>query len=217
MATEHQRDLAIILIDARHGVREQTRRHSIIPGLLGIDHVVVAINKMALENWSEERFNEIRSEYTELAQSLDWKDLRFLPMAALSGDNVVEPSQNMPWHKGPTLMHIIENVHIGKDLTQKDLRFPIQWVNRPNLNFRGSPGKIASGVVRVGQEVKVMPSDGIWSSKRSTPLMVLLMQLFRLMSVTLTFEDEVDASRGDTVVPKQAKPMVANRFEAMMV
>lgn len=210
-------DLAIILIDARHGVQEQTRRHSYIVRLLGIDHVVVAINKMDLENWSEERFNEIRSEYTELAQKLGLKDLRFLPMSALSGDNVVEPSQNMPWHKGPTLMHIIENVHIGKDLTQKDLRFPIQWVNRPNLNFRGFSGQIASGVVRVGQEVKVMPSGRDTVIKEIHAPDGLVDEAFSPMSVTLTFEDEVDASRGDTVVPKQAKPMVANRFEAMMV
>ena len=210
-------DLAIILIDARHGVQEQTRRHSYIVRLLGIDHVVVAINKMDLENWSEERFNEIRSEYTELAQKLGLKDLRFLPMSALSGDNVVEPSQNMPWHKGPTLMHIIENVHIGKDLTQKDLRFPIQWVNRPNLNFRGFSGQIASGVVRVGQEVKVMPSGRDTVIKEIHAPDGLVDEAFSPMSVTLTFEDEVDASRGDTVVPKQAKPMVANRFEAVMV
>jgi len=210
-------DLAIILIDARHGVQEQTRRHSYIVRLLGIDHVVVAINKMDLENWSEERFNEIRSEYTELAQKLGLKDLRFLPMSALSGDNVVEPSQNMPWHKGPTLMHIIENVHIGKDLTQKDLRFPIQWVNRPNLNFRGFSGQIASGVVRVGQEVKVMPSGRDTVIKEIHAPDGLVDEAFAPMSVTVTFKDEVDVSRGDTVVPKQAKPMVANRFEAMMV
>ncbi len=210
-------DLAIILIDARHGVQEQTRRHSYIVRLLGINHVVVAINKMDLENWSEDRFNEIKSEYTELAKKLGLKDLRFLPMSALSGDNVVEPSQNMPWHKGPTLMHIIESVHIGKDLTQKDLRFPIQWVNRPNLNFRGFSGQIASGVVRVGQEIKVMPSGRDTVIKEIHAPDGLVDEAFAPMSVTLTFEDEVDASRGDTVVPKQAKPMVANRFEAMMV
>src|SRR6056297_2929431 len=149
-------DLAVILVDARHGVLTQTRRHSFIVSLLGIRHVVVAINKMDLVDYSQQRFEEICSAYREFAQRLDLPDLHFIPISALDGDNVVDRSENMPWFSGSTLMNFLENVYIGSDRNLQDFRMPVQLVNRPDLNFRGFCGTIASGIVRAGEEIMVL-------------------------------------------------------------
>jgi len=151
-------DLAIILIDARHGVLTQTKRHSFIVSLLGIRHVVVTINKMDLVGYDQARFDQICQDYKEFASRLDLPDLHFIPLAALHGENVVDPSTNMPWYRGSTLMNFLETVYIGSDRNLEDFRLPIQYVNRPNLDFRGFCGTIASGIVRQGDEVMVLPS-----------------------------------------------------------
>ena len=168
---------AVILIDASHGVQVQTRRHSYIVRLLGIKHVVVAINKMDIVDWSEERFEEIRADYANFAAKLGLEDVRFLPMSALLGDNVVDPSEHMPWYNGPTLMHVLENVHIGGDRNLRDFRLPVQWVNRPNLNFRGFAGQVASGTIRPGEAIQVMPSGKKPPSKKCLVPMVPLKRL----------------------------------------
>ncbi|MCV6627632.1 MAG: GTP-binding protein, partial [Cellvibrionaceae bacterium] len=151
-------DLAVILIDARHGVATQTRRHSYIASLLGIKHVVVAVNKMDLKNFSEDVFEQIKSDYLAFAESLNIADLHFVPMSALEGDNVVNASDNMPWYHGQTLMQVLESVNLVGDRNLTDFRFPVQYVNRPNLDFRGFCGTVASGVVEVGDELQALPS-----------------------------------------------------------
>ena len=151
-------DLAIILIDARHGVSTQTRRHSFIVSLLGIKHVIVAVNKMDLVDHSEETYNQIQQDYIDFATRLDMKDLHFIPISALNGDNVVDHSENMPWFEGSTLMHLLEHVHIASDRNLIDFRYPVQYVNRPHLDFRGFCGTIASGRIRKGDEVMALPS-----------------------------------------------------------
>ncbi len=160
-------DLAILLIDARKGVLDQTRRHSFISTLLGIKHLVVAVNKMDLVDFSEETFEEIRQDYLTFAEQLPGNlDIRFVPLSALEGDNVAtKPSANMPWYSGPTLLEVLETVEIQRVVDTQPMRFPVQYVNRPNLDFRGFAGTLASGVVRVGQRVKVLPS-GVESSIR---------------------------------------------------
>ena len=151
-------DLAIILIDARYGVLVQTKRHSFIVSLLGIKHIVVAINKMDLVDFSQEVFDKIRADYQSFAARLDLPDVHFLPMSALKGDNVVKQSPHTQWYDGPTLMNLLENVYIGSDRNLEDFRFPVQIVNRPNLDFRGFCGTIASGIVRKGDEIMALPS-----------------------------------------------------------
>ena len=210
-------NLAIILIDARHGVQTQTRRHSFIASLLGIRHVVVAINKMDLVDFAEKRFNVIRDEYAAFAAKLDLPDLRFVPMSALDGDNVVNPSEHTPWYTGGTLMHILENVHIASDRNLIDLRFPVQYVNRPNLDFRGFAGTLASGTVRPGDEVMVLPSRKTSRIKAIVTHGGELDEAYAPMAPTLTLEDEIDASRGDMIVHKNNQPHVGQAFEAMVV
>src|SRR5215212_9469223 len=146
-------DVAIILIDARNGVMRQTRRHSFIASLLGIRHVAVAINKMDLVGYSEDVFERIKQEYSQFAAKLELGDLRFVPVSALRGDNVVDPSEMMPWYRGETLLHFLENVHVASDRNLIDFRFPVQYVNRPGSDFRGFSGTVASGVIRTGDEV----------------------------------------------------------------
>src|SRR6266581_1258090 len=151
-------DLAIILIDARHGVLVQTKRHSFIVSLLGIKHVIVAINKMDLVGYSQEVYDRIRADYQGFAARLDLPDVHFIPLSALKGDNVVAQSPNTPWYNGPTLMHLLETVYIGSDRNLEDFRFPVQSVLRPNLDFRGFSGTIASGILRIGDEIIALPS-----------------------------------------------------------
>ncbi|MCA9196707.1 MAG: sulfate adenylyltransferase subunit CysN [Planctomycetales bacterium] len=210
-------DLAIILIDARHGVVEQTKRHSFITSLLGIKHILVAINKMDLVNFDENVFEQIKSDYKSFASRMISDDVHFLPISALNGDNVVDPSQNTPWYEGSTLMHMLENVHIASDRNLIDFRFPVQLVNRPNLNFRGFCGTIASGIVRAGDEVMTLPSRKKSKVKTITTLDGDLDEAFAPMSITLTLEDEIDISRGDIVVHPGNVPRIDEKFDAMLV
>ncbi len=209
--------LAIILIDARHGVQTQTRRHSYIVSLLGIRHVVVAINKMDLVGHSQEVFEKIKKDYTDFVAKLDVHDISFIPMSALKGDNVATKSDAMPWYHGPALLDHLETVHIASDRNLTDLRFPVQYVIRPNLDFRGFAGTVASGIVRKGDEVMVLPSG-----KRSRVKSIVtydgeLEEAFAPQAVTLTLTDEVDVSRGDMLVRSDSQPHVSSQIEAMVV
>ncbi|GAA0787071.1 sulfate adenylyltransferase subunit CysN [Marinobacterium sediminicola] len=210
-------DLAIILIDARHGVQVQTRRHSFIVSLLGIKHTLVAINKMDLVDFSQERFEEIKQDYLKFAQGLGLKDIHFTPISALKGDNVVNPSENMPWYTGESLMQTLENVEIAGDANFDELRFPVQYVNRPNLNFRGYCGTLSAGIVRPGDEVTVLPSGKSSKVKSIVTFDGDLQEAFAPMSVTLTLEDEIDISRGDILVHSHQVPEVTSRFGAHLV
>jgi bifunctional enzyme CysN/CysC len=209
--------LAIILIDARHGVQTQTRRHSFIVSLLGIRHVVVAINKMDLVGYSRETFERIKDEYTGFVAKLGLPDITFIPMSALKGDNVVSKSDAMPWYHGPPLLDHLETVHIASDRNLTDLRFPVQYVLRPNLDFRGFAGTVASGIIRKGDEIMVLPSG-----KRSRVKSIVtydgeLEEAFAPQAVTVTLTDEVDVSRGDMLVHPESPPHVSSQIEAMVV
>lgn len=210
-------DLAVILIDAREGILTQTRRHSFIVSLLGIRHVVLAVNKMDLVDFSEQRFNEICDDYRSFSARLDLPDLHFIPISALHGDNVVDLSQNMPWYQGSTLMNFLENVYIGSDRNLRDFRFPVQYVNRPNLDFRGFCGTIASGIIRPGEEVTILPSRQTTTVKEIVTFDGNATEAFAPLSVTLTLSDEVDASRGDMIVRSGNLPRTADSFDAMLV
>ena len=210
-------DLAIILVDARHGVMTQTRRHSFITSLLGIKHVLVAVNKMDLVNFDEARFDEICREYQDFAARLDIPDLNFIPLSALNGDNVVDPSENMPWFSGRTLMNFLETVYIGSDRNLEDFRMPVQYVNRPNLDFRGYCGTIGSGIIRKGEEILVLPSRKSSRVKDIVTYDGSLDEAFTPQAVTLTLEDEIDISRGDIIVRPGNLPRVNDRFDAMVV
>lgn len=209
--------LAIILIDARHGVQTQTRRHSFIVSLLGIRHVVVAINKMDLVAFSEEVFERIKSEYTGFVAKLGLPDITFIPMSALKGDNVVSRSDAMPWYSGPPLLDHLETVHIASDRNLTDLRFPVQYVLRPNLDFRGFSGTVASGIVRKGDEVMVLPSGKLSRVKSIVTYDGELEEAFAPQAVTVTLTDEVDVSRGDMLVRPDSLPHVSSQIEAMVV
>ena len=185
-------DLAIILIDARHGVQTQTKRHSFIVSLLGIKHIIVAVNKMDLVGYSQARFEEVVAEYREFATRLEMIDQRFLPIAALPGENLIHRSTNMPWYEGATLMHLLENVHIASDRNLIDFRFPVQHVNRPNLDFRGFCGTVASGHVRRGDTVMALPSKRTSRVERIVTFDGDLEEAFAPQAVTLTLEDEID-------------------------
>jgi bifunctional enzyme CysN/CysC len=210
-------DLAIILVDARNGVLTQTRRHTYIASLLGIRHIVVAVNKMDLVDFSEAVFDAIRADTTDFADRLELADVTFIPISALHGDNVVHPSARMPWYGGSTLMHHLENVHIASDRNLADLRFPVQYVLRPDARFRGYAGTIASGVVRRGDEVVILPSGKTNRVRSIVTFDGELEEAFAPMSVTLTLEQETDVSRGDLLVRRDNLPRVDERFEAMIV
>ena len=210
-------DLAIILIDARHGVLVQTKRHSFIVSLLGIKHIVVAINKMDLVDFSQEVYDKIRADYQAFAARLDLPDVHFIPMSALKGDNVVQPSTSTPWYNGPTLMNLLETVYIGSDRNLEDFRFPVQLVNRPHLNFRGFCGTIASGIVRRGDEIMALPSRKTSRVKSIVTFEGDREEAFAPQAVTLTLEDEIDVSRGDMIVRPGNTPRVEQKFEAMVV
>jgi bifunctional enzyme CysN/CysC len=210
-------DLAVILIDARHGVMTQTKRHSFIVSLLGIRHVIVAINKMDLVDFDEATYDRICADFSTFARRLDLPDLYFIPLSALNGDNVVDRSENMPWYNGGTLMNRLESVYIGSDRNLQDFRMPVQWVNRPNLDFRGFCGTIASGIIRKGEEVMVMPSKKTTHVKEIVTQDGNMDEAFAPLAVTLTFEDEVDASRGDMIVKPGNVPTTSDTVEAMLV
>lgn len=209
--------LAIILIDARHGVMTQTRRHSFIVSLLGIKHVVVAINKMDLVGYSQETYEKIRDEYTGFVAKLGISDVQFIPMSALKGDNVVDKTEAMPWYQGPPLLNHLESVHIASDLNLADLRFPVQYVLRPNLDFRGFAGTIASGIVRKGDSIMALPSGKRSRIKSIVTLDGELDEAFGPQAVTLTLKDEIDVSRGDMIVLEGSQPHVSSDIEAMVV
>ncbi|WP_062524279.1 sulfate adenylyltransferase subunit 1 [Demequina rhizosphaerae] len=196
-------DLAIILVDARKGMTEQSRRHATIASLLRVPHVVLAVNKMDLVGWSEERFNEIYDEFTTFSAKLDVPDLTAIPLSALLGDNVVERSVNMPWYGGASLMHHLEHVHIASDRNLQDVRFPVQYVIRPMRNevhdYRGFAGQVASGIIKVGDEVMALPSGMTSKVAAIDGPGGPLEQAAPPMSVTLRLEDEIDVSRGDVI------------------
>ncbi|NTX70176.1 sulfate adenylyltransferase subunit CysN [Lelliottia amnigena] len=194
-------ELAILLMDARKGVLDQTRRHSFISTLLGIKHLVVAVNKMDLVNFSEEVFEAIRQSYLTFAEQLPGHlDIRFVPLSALEGDNVASLSANMPWYSGPTLLEVLETVEIQRVVENQPMRFPVQYVNRPNLDFRGFSGTIASGSVKVGQRVKVLPSGVESAITRIVTFDGDLQEAGAGEAVTLVLKDEIDISRGDLLL-----------------
>lgn len=213
-------NLAIILVDARHGLVEQTCRHSFIASLLGIPHVVYCVNKMDLVEYSEERFDEIQEEIEGFASKLDVKDVRFIPISALYGDNVVNRSENMKWYEGPTLLYHLENVHIGSDQNHIDCRFPVQYVVRPQRteyhDYRGYAGRIAGGVFKPGDDVVVLPSGMTTKVKSVDTFDGELEEAFAPMSVTLTLEDDVDVSRGDMIVRENNQPEVGQDVDLMV-
>ena len=204
-------NLAIILVDARMGVITQTRR------LLGIKHVVLAVNKMDLVDFSEDRFNEIVSDYMKFVAPLGIPDVNCIPLSALDGDNVVEKSDRTPWYKGISLLDFLETVHIDNDHNLSDFRFPVQYVLRPNLDFRGFCGKVASGVVRKGDKVMALPSGKVSHVKSIVTYDGELDYAFPPQAITLTLEDEIDVSRGEMLVHPDNLPIVDRNFEAMLV
>ncbi|MEM9410197.1 MAG: sulfate adenylyltransferase subunit CysN [Planctomycetota bacterium] len=211
-------DLAIILIDARYGVLEQTKRHSFIASLLGIKHILVAINKMDLVDFDQKVFDQIQSDYKSFASRLEPTDLHFVPISALDGDNLVERSDRCPWYNGPTLMNLLEEgIYIGSDRNLQDFRFPVQFVVRPNLDFRGFAGTIASGIVRQGDEIMALPSRKTSKVKEIVTMDGNLEEAHAPLSVTLTLEDEIDISRGDMIVRPGNVPKLEQKFDAMIV
>ncbi|MCF8006774.1 MAG: GTP-binding protein, partial [Methylovulum sp.] len=195
-------DLAIILIDARYGVQTQTKRHSFIASLLGIKHIIVAINKMDLVEYSEEVFSRIKKEYLVFIETLNLQDVMFIPMSALDGDNVVNPSEHMAWFTGVPLMEALNTVVITDDKNLLNARFPVQYVNRPNLDFRGFCGTIASGVFKKGDEITVLPSGKTSHIKSIVTYDGELDEAWAAMAVTFTLSEEIDVSRGDMIVGK---------------
>lgn len=210
-------NLAIILVDARTGVITQTRRHTFLVSLLGIKHIVLAVNKMDLVNFSEETFNEIRSEYLELTKHLGIEDVTCFPLSALEGDNVVERSERTPWYEGQSLLEFLETVPIDQDRNMTDFRYPVQYVLRPNLDFRGFCGKVASGVIHKGDEIVALPSMKRSHVKSIVTYEGELEEAFCPQCVTLTLEDEIDISRGEMLVMPDNLPHVGRNFETMLV
>ncbi|WP_342244164.1 sulfate adenylyltransferase subunit CysN [Pseudomonas sp. OTU5201] len=212
-------DLAIILVDARYGVQTQTRRHSYIASLLGIKHIVVAINKMDLKDFDQGVFEAIKADYLQFAEriKLNPTSIHFVPMSALKGDNVVNKSERSPWYTGQSLMEILETVEIAGDRNVSDMRFPVQYVNRPNLNFRGFAGTLASGIVRKGDDVVALPSGKGSRVKSIVTFEGELEQAGPGQAVTLTLEDEIDVSRGDMLVHADNSPQITDSFDAMLV
>jgi len=218
-------DVAIILIDARKSILTQTRRHSFIVSLLGIEHVVVAINKMDLVDFSEDVFNEISVSYAKLAKELGMENTYYMPVSALDGDNVVDKSKNTPWYEGKSLLGLLDSMDTSKEQKEEDFRFPVQYVNRPNLDFRGFCGTIAAGSIQVGDEITILPSGkttkvksiinagDITESNREA----ICEEAYAPMAITITTEDEVDISRGDMIVHTKNMPRVSNSLKVMLV
>ncbi len=210
-------DAAVILIDARKGVLTQSRRHSYLVNLLGIRHVVLAINKMDLVDWSEARFKEIVAEYRAFADQIGIREFTAIPMSALRGDNITEPSARLAWYKGPPLLRWLEEAPLEDDLREKPFRMPVQWVNRPDLDFRGFSGFVAAGSVRPGDHLKVLPSGRESTVARIVTMDGDLPRAVAGQSITLTLEDEIDVSRGDILAAADAPPGVADQFETTLV
>ncbi|MAB94488.1 MAG: sulfate adenylyltransferase subunit CysN [Flavobacteriales bacterium] len=213
-------NLALLLVDARHGVVEQTKRHAFIASLLQIPHIVVCINKMDLVDYSKERFEEIIADFEDFASKLEIKDVRFTPISALNGDNVVERSLNMQWYDGSTLMHLLENIHIGSDHNHIDCRFPVQYVVRPQSkefpDYRGYAGRIEGGVFKPGDKVTVLPSGFTSYIKSIDTFNERVKEAFSPMSVCITLKDDIDVSRGDMLVKADNKPMINQDVDLMI-
>jgi len=214
-------NLAIVLVDARKGVIEQTCRHSFIANLLRIQHVVIAVNKMDLVDWSEERFEEIKEEFRSFASRLDnIVEVTFIPISALKGDNIVDKSDNMPWYQGPTLLYHLETVYVGPDENHVQARFPVQWVIRPHSDeyhdFRGYAGRVAGGVFKPGDTVVVQPSGFEAKIKAIHTMDGELEEAFAPLSATITLDREIDISRGDVIAKHNNPPMVGQDIDAMI-
>ncbi|UBM62465.1 sulfate adenylyltransferase subunit CysN [Candidatus Sulfidibacterium hydrothermale] len=210
-------NLAILLADARKGVITQTKRHTFLVSLLGIKHVVLAVNKMDLVDYKQEVFDRIVEDYKRFITQLDVPDVTFIPLSALKGDNVVEVSDKMPWYHGQSMLEFLETVHVSSDRNFEDFRYPVQYVIRPDLKYRGFAGKMASGVVRKGDEVMVLPSGKKSKVKTITTYDGDLDYAFPPQSISLTLEDEIDISRGNMLVHPDNLPQVSRHFEAMLV
>ena len=213
-------NLALLLIDARHGVIEQTKRHAFIASLLQIPHIAVCINKMDLIEYNQEAFNKIKSEFKSFASKLEVKDIHFIPISALHGDNVVERSTKINWYDGPTLIHLLEHIHIGSDHNHVDCRFPVQYVIRPQSadypDYRGYSGRIEGGVFKSGDEITILPS-GLKSKIKSIDTFEgEVKEAFSPMSVCMTLKDDIDISRGDMIVRENNKPTIAQEFDVMI-
>ncbi|WP_298417998.1 sulfate adenylyltransferase subunit CysN [uncultured Kordia sp.] len=211
---------AIILVDARHGVIEQTKRHSFIASLLQIPHIIVCINKMDLVEFKEEKYNEIIAQFEEFSSKLLVKDIRFIPISALLGDNVVNRSKNMEWYQGAPLLHTLETMHISSDINKVDARFPVQTVLRPqsesHRDYRGYAGRVASGIFRKGDEVTILPSGFSSKIKSIDTLNEEKEQAYAPMSVSITLQDDIDISRGDMIVKSNNKPEVSQDVDVMI-
>ncbi|MFQ5963308.1 MAG: sulfate adenylyltransferase subunit CysN [Candidatus Scalinduaceae bacterium] len=209
-------NLAIILIDAHKGISEQSRRHGFIASLLQVSHLIVAVNKIDMVNYSQEVFQSIVDEYDDFSRKLEIKDITYIPISALKGDNVVNKSSNTPWYNGPTVLHVLENVHISSDLNIRDFRFPVQYVIRPDHNFRGYAGTIVTGTITTGEEIAILPS-GITSRIKSIKTMDGdLDEAGTPQSVVLTLEDEIDVSRGDMIVRRHNLPLVEKNIDTII-
>lgn len=213
-------NLAIILIDARKGVIEQTMRHTFIASLLRIPHVVVCVNKMDLVDFQQDVYEKIKKDYEAFASKLETIDIHFLPISALNGDNVVDRSPNMPWYEGSTLLHLLENVHISSDQNHIDCRFPVQYVIRPMNNeyhdYRGFAGRVAGGVFRKGDKITVLPSGFNSTIKSIDTFTGEVEEAFAPMSVTITLEDEIDISRGDMIARENNQPQISQDIDIMI-
>ena len=214
-------DLAIVMIDARKGVQTQTKRHSYIASLLGLKHVIVAINKMDLVDYSQDVYRQIKADYKAFAEQLDIPDVRFVPISALKGDNVVDKGDNLDWYPGATLMQLLDTVTISDDKNLDTFRLPVQYVNRPNLDFRGFCGTIASGIINVGDQITAFPSGKTSSVERIVTADGDLQSAFAGQAITLTLKDEIDISRGDVIVKtstdQKQLPTTTSNFAATVV
>ena len=213
-------NLALLLVDARHGVIEQTKRHAFIASLLQIPHIAVCVNKMDLANYSKEAFDNIKSEFEAFASKLEIKDIHFIPISALNGDNVVNRSENMNWYEGSTLMHLLENIHISSDHNHVDCRFPVQFVIRPQSakypDYRGYAGRIEGGVFKPGDDVTILPSGFKSKIKSIDTFDGKVKEAFSPMSVCMTLTDNIDISRGDMLVRENNKPTVEQDIDVMI-
>lgn len=213
-------DIALILVDARHGVLEQTRRHAFLASLLQVPHLVLCVNKMDLVDWSQERYDEIVEDFRAFASRLAIHDLRFVPISALEGDNVVDESDRMPWYAGPSVLHLLEEIHIGSDRNMIDCRFPVQYVIRPhtleNQDYRGYAGTIAGGVWKAGDEVVVLPSGYESTIASIDTADGPVAEAFAGMAVTIRLADDIDISRGDMISRRANRPSVGQDIEAMV-
>ncbi len=213
-------NLALLLVDARHGVIEQTKRHAFIASLLQIPHIAVCINKMDLVDYSQEAFEKIKADFQMFASKLEIKDIHFIPISALNGDNVVDRSTNMDWYEGSTLMHLLENIHIGSDQNHVDCRFPVQYVVRPQTaeypDYRGYAGRVEGGVFKAGDDVTILPSGFTSTIKSIDTFDGPVSEAFAPMSVCMTLTDDIDISRGDMLVRANNKPNASQDIDLMI-